>query len=83
MLAAPSRDWRVFKQIVANHWDTFQRAHPRYQTAYYESLVATMRAWGTPEPIGDIASRCLHCGPGKHLVAMRCKASLCLRCAKV
>jgi Transposase zinc-binding domain len=27
--------------------------------------------------------RCLHCGQGKHVVAMSCKSSLCLRCAKV
>ena len=27
--------------------------------------------------------RCLQCGQGKHRVAMSCKSSLCLRCAKV
>jgi hypothetical protein len=27
--------------------------------------------------------RCLHCGQGTHRVAMSCKSSLCLRCAKV
>jgi hypothetical protein len=27
--------------------------------------------------------RCLHCGQGKHVVSMSCKASLCLRCANV
>jgi Putative transposase/Transposase zinc-binding domain len=83
MLAAPSRDWSVFQQIFADHWDTFQRAHPRYQTAYYDSLVTKMLACGTPEQIGYIEYRCLHCGQGKHLVAMSCKSSLCLRGAKV
>jgi hypothetical protein len=83
MLVAPSRDWSVFKQIFADHWDTFQRAHPRYQTAYYDSLVAKMLACGNPEQSGYIEYRCLHCGQGKHLVAMSCKSSLCLRCAKV
>jgi hypothetical protein len=34
MRAAPSRDWNVFKQIFADHWEPFQRAHPRYQRAY-------------------------------------------------
>ena len=38
---------------------------------------------GDPEKIGSIEYRCLHCGQGKHLVAMSCKSSLCLRCAKV
>ena len=83
MLAAPSRDWSVFQQILADHWDTFQRAHPRYQTAYYDSLVAKMLACGNPEQIGYLEYRCLHCGQGKHVVAMSCKSSLCLRCAKV
>ena len=83
MLAAPSRDWSVFKQIFADHWEPFQHAHSRYQTPYYAGLVAKMLACGTPEKIGSIEYRCLHCGQGKHLVAMSCKSSLCLRCAKV
>src|SRR5213080_4073702 len=83
MMAASSRDWNVFKPIFADHWEAFQQAHPRYQTAYYDSLVAKMLACGNPEKIGYIEYRCLHCGQGKHLVAMSCKSSLCLRCAKV
>src|SRR5215813_4763439 len=83
MMAASSRDWNVFKQIFADHWEPFQQAHPRYQTAYYESLVAKMLACGNPEKIGYSEYRCLHCGQGKPLVAMSCKSSLCLRCAKV
>src|SRR5918911_1410851 len=83
MMAASSRDWNVFKQIFADHWEPFQQAYPRYQTAYYESLVAKMLACGNPEKIGYSEYRCLHCGQGKHLVAMSCKSSLCLRCAKV
>ena len=83
MRAAPSRDWSVFKQIFADHWEAFQHAHPRYQTAYYGGLVAKMLACGSPEQSGYSAYRCLHCGQGQHLVAMSCKSSLCLRCAKV
>ena len=83
MLAAPSRDWNVFKQIFADHWDAFQHAHPRYQTAYYDSLVTKMLACGIPEKMGYIVYRCLHCGQGNHLVSMSCKSSLCLRGAKV
>jgi Putative transposase/Transposase zinc-binding domain len=83
MIAAPSRDWNVFKQIFADHWEPFQRAHPRYQTPYYDDLVAKMLACGNPENMGYIEYRCLHCGQGTHLVAMSCKSSLCLRCAKV
>jgi len=83
MLAAPSRDWNVFKQIFAEHWDGFTHAHPRYQTSYYAGLVAKMLACGNPNKMGSIEYRCLHCGQGQHLVAMSCKSSLCLRCAKV
>ena len=56
MLAAPSRDWNVFKQIFTDHWDTFQRAHPRYQTPYYDSLIAKMLACGNPEKMGYIVA---------------------------
>jgi hypothetical protein len=83
MLAAPARDWHVFKQIFAEHWEGFTHAHPRSQTSYYEGLVAKMLACGHPAKMGSIAYRCLHCGQGQHLVAMRCTSALCLRCAKV
>jgi hypothetical protein len=83
MIAVPSRDWSVFKQIVADHWEPFQRAHPRYQTAYYDSLGAKMLACGNPEKMGDVAYRCLQGGQGKHLVAMSCTSALGLRCAQV
>jgi len=83
MLAALSRDRSVFQQIFADHWDAFQHAHPRYQTPYYDGLVAKMLACGQPEKMGYVEYRCLQCGQGTHLVAMSCKSSLCLRCAKV
>jgi len=83
MLAAPSRDRSVLQQIFADHWATFQRAHLRYQTSYYDSLVARMLACGNPEKSGYIEYCCHCCGQGKHVVAMSCKSSLCLRCAKV
>ena len=75
--------WNVFKQLFAEHWDGFQHVYPRYNTRYYDSLVNKMLACGEPERIGYIEYRCLHCGEGTHQVAMSCKSSLCLRCAKV
>jgi hypothetical protein len=83
MIAAPARDWNVFKQIFAEHWDGFTRVYPRYNTPYYEGLVDKMLECGNPEKIGYIAYRCLYCGQGQHRVAMSCKSALCLRCAKV
>ena len=56
MLAAPSRDWNVFKQIFADHWEPFQHAHPRYQTAYYNDLVAKMLACGNPEKMWPVSN---------------------------
>src|SRR5437867_6801133 len=83
MMPQPSGDWSVFQQIFAERWDAFQRAHPRYQTSYYDGLVAKMLACGNPDKMGYVAYRCLQCGQGTHRVAMSCKSSLCLRCAKV
>jgi hypothetical protein len=68
---------------VAEPWEGLTHAHPRYQTSYYDGLVAKMLGCGNPEKRGSIEYRCLHCGQGKHLVAMICQSSLCLRCAKV
>jgi hypothetical protein len=83
MLAAPTGDWSVFPRIFADHWEAFQYAHPRYQTAYYNALVRKMLDCGNPAKMGYAEYRCLHCGQGTHLVAMSCNSSLCLRCAKV
>ena len=52
MLAAPARDWSVFQQIFADHWEAFRHAHPRYQTPYYDGLVAKMLACGNPRKDG-------------------------------
>src|SRR5947209_3934093 len=83
MRVAPARDWNVFQQIFAEHWDGFKHAHPRYQTSYYEGLVAKMLRCGDPDQMGYVEYRCLQCGQGTHRVAMSCQSSLCLRCAKV
>lgn len=83
MMAAPSRDGNIFKQICAEHWDGCTHAHPRSQTAYYHDLVSKMLACGNPDKMGYIAYRCLHGGQGTPRVAMSCQSSLCLRCATV
>ena len=83
MTAAAPPPWNLFKQIFADHWDGFKRAHPRYDRRYYDGLVEKMLGCGNPDQMGYIDYRCLHCGEGTHRVAMSCKSSLCLRCAKV
>ena len=83
MLTALARDWNVFTQLFAEHWDAFQQAHPRYQTPYDAARVAKRLACGNPKRMGYVAYRCLRCGQGTHGVSMRCTSSLCLRCAVV
>lgn len=83
MIAAPSQDWNVFKQLFAEHWDGFKRVYPRYDKRYYDELVDKMLGCGNPDKMGSTEYRCLHCGEGTHRVAMSGKSSLCLRCAKV
>ena len=83
MMAAPSRDWRVFKQILFDPWEPFQRAHPRSQTASDDELVAKRLHCGNPEQMGALAYRGQQCGQGTHLVAMSCQSSRCLRGAQV
>jgi Putative transposase/Transposase zinc-binding domain len=83
MTAEAPPAWNVFKQIFAEHWDGFKRAYPRYDRRYYDGLVHTMLGCGDPVKMGYIEYRCLHCGEGTHRVALSCKSSLCLRCAKV
>ena len=83
MTAEPLQGWNVFKQIFAEHWDGFKCLYPRYDRRYYDGLVHKMLACGNPDQMGYIEYRCLHCGEGSHRVAMSCKSSLCLRCAKV
>src|SRR5687767_11654676 len=83
MIAAPSRDWSVFKQICVDHWEAFPHAHLRSRTAYYEGLVTKMLGGGHPDKMGDLEYRCLPCGQGTPRGAMSCKSSLWLRWAKV
>jgi hypothetical protein len=83
MAAEVIAGWNVFKAIFTEHWEGFKQCRPRYDTPYYDDLVDKMLRCGNPDQIGYIEYRCLHCGQGKHLVAMSCKSSLCLRCAKV
>jgi len=83
MLTASSQDWNIFKQIFAEHWEGFTRVYPRYTTRYYAGLVDKMLGCGNPDKMGYLEYRCLQCGEGTHRVAMSCKSSLCLRCAKV
>ena len=83
LIAVTPPAWSVFKQIFAEHWDGFTCVYPRDNRRYYDGLVHKMLACGDPDQMGYLEYRCLQCGEGTHRVAMSCKSSLCLRCAKV
>src|SRR2546427_8029629 len=63
----------VFKQIFTEHWEGCKPFRPRSNTPDYDDLVDKRLRCGNPDQIGSIAYRCLHCGQGKHRVAMSCK----------
>ena len=52
MMAQASRDWSVFKQIFADHWQGFKQFRPRYDTPYYDRLVEKMLDCGNPDHMG-------------------------------
>ena len=52
MTAAAPPAWNLFKQIFADHWDGFKRAHPRYDRRYYDGLVEQMLGCGNPDQMG-------------------------------
>jgi hypothetical protein len=54
MIAAPSQDWNVFKQIFVEHWDGFKHVYPRYDTRYYDGLVDKMLGCGNTDQMGYI-----------------------------
>jgi hypothetical protein len=54
MIAEALPAWNVFKQIFAEHWDGFKHVYPRYDTPYYDELVATMLGCGNPDKMGLI-----------------------------
>jgi len=76
-------DWNVYKQIFSDHWDTFKKEHPLYDTDYHDALVGKMLNCGNPDEMGYIEYRCMNCGQDKRIVSMSCKSFLCLRCGKV
>jgi hypothetical protein len=74
--------WNIFKQIFADHWIGFKTSHPLYDNSYYDGLVNKMLSCGNPDQMGFIEYLCMGCGESIR-VAMSCKCSFCLRCAKV
>jgi hypothetical protein len=78
----PHIDKDTFKHIFRDHWDEFKVAHPRYDNAYYNTIIQKMLGCGDPDKMGYVQYRCFHCGQTRR-IGFSCKASFCLSCAKV
>ena len=81
MTSRPHIDKKTFKQIFHEHWDEFKRLNPRYNTSYHSDVIQKMLDCGDPAKMGHISYLCTGCGH-THQVAMSCKSSFCLSCAK-
>lgn len=77
------RDWNIYKQIFADHWEGFKEKNPKFADEYYDQLVERMLNCGNPDQMGYIEYRCMNCGQEKRVVSMSCKSFLCLRCGVV
>ena len=75
-------DKESFKQIFRDHWNDFTAAHPRYDTPYYDRVIAKMLNCGDPATMGFAQYRCFSCGEARK-IAFSCKSCFCLSCAKV
>ncbi len=76
-------DWNVYKQIFADHWNSFKEKHPLFNKEYYDKLVEKMLGCGDPKQMGYIEYLCMSCGQDNRLISMSCKSFLCLRCGNV
>ena len=75
-------DKNTFKQIFYDHWDTFRKFNPRFDSPDYTETVQKMLDCGDPEKMGFVQYRCCYCGQIRR-IAFTCKSCFCLSCAKV
>lgn len=71
----------TFKQIFRDHWPSFKKRHPRYDTPDYDTVIQKMLDCGDPDAMGYLQYRCTHCGETQR-IAFTCKSCFCLSCAK-
>ena len=83
MYAEVTPSWNVFQQICPEHGEGLPPLRPRDHTPSCDDLVDKRLRGGKRDQRGSSEYRCLYGGQGPHRVALSCKSSLCLRCAKV
>lgn len=59
----------------------FKKAYPRYDTEYYDGVIAKMLDCGHPKKMGSGGFRCFSYGHF-HTFAMTYKSTFCLSCTK-
>jgi hypothetical protein len=75
-------DKNTFKKIFYDHWDSFKKAHPRFDNPDYNDTIQKMLDCGDPEKMGFVQYRCCNCGETRR-IAFTCKSCFCLSCGKV
>jgi len=75
-------DKKTFKNIFYDHWDSFKKAHPRFDSPDYNDTIQKMLDCGDPEKMGFVQYRCCNCGETRR-IAFTCKSCFCLSCGKV
>ena len=66
-------DKNTFRQIFHDHWDTFRKFQPRFDSPDYTETVQKMLDCGDPEKVGFVQYRCCYCGETRR-IAFTCKS---------
>jgi hypothetical protein len=72
----------IFNQIINDHWNSFKKKHPKYDTPQYNDPIEKALACGT-EQNGYAEYRCYGCAKEIKRIPFSCKSSFCLSCGKV
>ena len=78
----PKIDKAIFQTIFIDHWDSFKKSHPKYNSDQYEVPVWKMLGCGK-ESGGYSEYRCVYCGFDFLRVGFSCKSCFCLSCSKL
>ena len=70
-----------FNRTFTEHWSSFVKTHPRYDTDYYQAEVSKMLTCGS-EAGGFAIFQCLRCGEDERKVHFSCKGKACPQCGK-
>ena len=78
----PKIDKAIFQTIFIDHWDSFKKSHPKYDSPQYDVPVRKMLGCGK-ESGGYSEYRCVYCGGDFLRIGFSCKSCFCLSCSKL